>query len=63
MDINFMGLIGSLIRLIFVFKFNFKKQTEVSNKNFEKEEKKDIIVGSIFIITFVAIGISVFGIN
>jgi len=57
MDINFLGLIGSLIRLIFVFKFNIKKQNEASEKNFEKEENKDIKVGAITLILFIIWGV------
>jgi hypothetical protein len=57
MDINFLGLIGSLIRLIFVFKFNYKKQKEASIKNFVKEEKKDILVGSIIVAMIIIVGL------
>ncbi|WP_404984655.1 hypothetical protein ACI513_14310 [Chryseobacterium sp. M5] len=57
MDINFLGLIGSLIRLIFVFKLNYKMQNEVSKNNFEKEEKKNILVGSIATILFILWGV------
>lgn len=57
MDINFVGLIGSIIRLIIVFKFDLKKQKEASVNNFEKEEKKDIIVGSIIIIVIITWGV------
>ncbi|WP_312769919.1 hypothetical protein [Epilithonimonas sp.] len=59
MDINFLGLIGSFMRLIFVFKFNYKKQNEESAKNFEKEEKKDILIGSITMIIIIVIGLSI----
>lgn len=57
MDVNFLGLIGSLIRLIFVFRLNYRKQTEASENNFEKEETKDILVGTIAMIVFVIWGI------
>lgn len=60
MDINFLGLIGSLIRLIFVFHFNLKKQNEASINNFEREKKKDILIGSLTIILVIAIGLLIF---
>jgi heme/copper-type cytochrome/quinol oxidase subunit 2 len=59
MDINLLGLIGSLIRLIFIYKFNYKKQNEESAKNFEKEEKKDILIGSITMIAIIVVGLSI----
>ncbi|MBP1167678.1 MULTISPECIES: hypothetical protein [unclassified Chryseobacterium] len=37
MDVNFLGLIGNVIRLIFIFKLNYKQQQEASQKDFEKE--------------------------
>lgn len=63
MDVNFFGLIGSLIRLLFVYKLNYKKQTEASKNNFEKEEKKDILVGFIVIIIFIIWGVLAYAIN
>lgn len=63
MDINFLGLIGSLVRLLFVYKLNSKKQIEASKNNFEKEEKKDILTGSIFIIVLIIWGILTYSIN
>lgn len=63
MDVNFLGLIGSLIRLIFVFRLNYRKQTEASENNFEKEETKDILVGTIAMIVFVIWGILTYVIN
>lgn len=57
MDVNFLGLIGSIVRLILVFKFNLKKQQEASDKNFEKEESKDIMAGSIAIIILIIWGV------
>ena len=46
----------------FVFKnvFNMKKQKECSVKNFEKEERKDILVGLITIVIIVIIGVLIF---
>ncbi len=61
MDINFLGLIGSLIRLIFVFKFDVKKQQNASKLNFEKEENRDILAGIVVIIIIIAIGLLAFG--
>ncbi|AZA56579.1 hypothetical protein [Chryseobacterium shandongense] len=63
MDVNFLGLIGSLIRLIFVYRLNKNKQTEASRNNFEKEEKKDILVGSIVILLFIIWGVLNYAIN
>ncbi|MDR2236209.1 MAG: hypothetical protein LBE92_08805 [Chryseobacterium sp.] len=63
MDINFLGLIGSLIRLLFVYRLNYKKQTEASENNFEKEEKKDVLVGSIVVVIFIIWGISAYVID
>lgn len=63
MDINFVGLIGSLVRLIIVFKFDFKRQKEASVKNFGEEETKDIKVGSIAIIIFIIWGVITYAIN
>jgi hypothetical protein len=63
MDINFLGLIGSLTRLLFVYRLNYKKQTEASENNFEKEEKKDVLVGSIVVVIFIIWGISAYVIN
>jgi hypothetical protein len=63
MDINFIGLIGRIIRLIIVFKFNFKKQQEVFEQKFEKEEAKDIVAGAITIITFVTWGVLTYAIH
>jgi hypothetical protein len=57
MDINFLGLIGSLIRLIFVFKLSYKKQNEASENNFEKEENKNIVVGSVTMVAFIIWGV------
>ncbi|WP_079242836.1 hypothetical protein [Chryseobacterium indologenes] len=56
MDVNFLGLIGNVIRLIFIFKLNYKKQQEASQKDFEKEEKKDITVGFVAIVFIIIIG-------
>ncbi|MDO3426019.1 hypothetical protein QWT87_14050 [Chryseobacterium sp. APV1] len=61
MDINFLGLLGSLIRFIFVFKLNFKNQQQASEKNFEKEESKDVKVGFITVIIFVICGLLIYG--
>lgn len=58
-----LGLIGSLIRLLFVYKLNFKKQTEASENNFGKEESKDILVGSIVMLIFVIWGVLTYSIN
>ncbi len=63
MDINFLGLIGSLIRLLFVFKLNYKKQQQASEKNFEKEETKDIKVGLITLVILIIGGVVAYGIN
>ncbi|MDR4952491.1 hypothetical protein REB14_09930 [Chryseobacterium sp. ES2] len=60
MDVNFLGLIGNIIRLIFIFKLNYKKQQEASEKDFEKEEKKDITVGSVAIVFIIITGVLVF---
>ncbi|WP_454047148.1 hypothetical protein [Chryseobacterium sp. Marseille-Q8038] len=60
MDVNFLGLIGNLIRLIFIFKLNYKKQQEASQKDFEKEEKKDITVGSVAIVFIIITGVLLF---
>lgn len=57
LDINMIALVGSIIRLIFVYKFSIKKQDLAHQKNFSKEEKKDIIAGSIFIIAFIIWGV------
>lgn len=61
MDINFIGLIGSLMRLVFVFKLDIKKQQNASKLNFEKEENKDLVAGIFLIIIFVILGLLVFG--
>jgi heme/copper-type cytochrome/quinol oxidase subunit 2 len=63
MDINFIGLIGSIIRLIIVFKFNFKKQQEAFEQKLEKEEAKDIVAGGITIIIFVSWGVLTYAIH
>ncbi|MEJ5050041.1 hypothetical protein WH221_09375 [Chryseobacterium culicis] len=60
MDVNFLGLIGNVIRLIFIFKLNYKQQQEASEKDFEKEEKKDITVGSVAIVFIIITGVLVF---
>ncbi|SHG67188.1 hypothetical protein [Chryseobacterium vrystaatense] len=57
MDVNFLVLIGNLIRLSFVFRFNLKKQQEASEKNFKKEENKDLLVGCIAIVVFTIWGV------
>ncbi|MCD1116679.1 hypothetical protein [Chryseobacterium turcicum] len=63
MDVNFLGLIGSLIRLSFVYKFNFNKQREASNQNFEKEEKRDVLIGLIAVIIFLTCGVLAYVVN
>jgi len=63
MDINFLGLLGNIIRLIIVFRFSLKKQQEASEKSFEKEEKKDVVVGSIAMIIFIIWGVWAYVIN
>lgn len=63
MDVNLIGLIGNIVRLIFVFQFSFKKQNTASEKSFETEEKKDIIAGSIVIVLIIILGLLTYGIK
>lgn len=63
MDINFLVLIGNIIRLIFVFRFNLKKQQEESEKNLKKEENKDLLVGFIAIVVFTIWGVLAYSVK
>lgn len=57
LDINMIAFVGSIIRLIFIYKFSMKKQDLAHQMNSDKEEKKDILTGSIFIIAFIIWGV------
>ena len=57
LDINMIAFVGSIIRLVFIYKFSMKKQDLANQMNSDKEEKKDILTGSIFIIAFIIWGV------
>ncbi|KXH79540.1 hypothetical protein [Chryseobacterium kwangjuense] len=63
LDINMIALVGSIVRLIFIYKFSIKKQDLAHQIDFDKEEKKDILTGSIVIIAFIIWGILAYVIN
>lgn len=63
LDINMIALVGNIIRFIFIYKFSIKKQDLAYEIDFDKEEKKDILTGSIFIITFIIWGILTYSVN
>ncbi|KQM41782.1 hypothetical protein [Chryseobacterium sp. Leaf201] len=63
LDINMIALAGNIIRFIFIYKFSIKKQDLAYEIDFDKEEKKDILTGSIFIITFIIWGILTYSVN
>lgn len=63
LDINMIALIGNIIRFIFIYKFSIKRQDLAYEIDFDKEEKKDILTGSIFIIAFIIWGILTYSVN
>ncbi len=63
LDINMIALVGNIIRFIFIYKFSIKKQDLAYEIDFDKEEKKDILTGSIFIIAFIIWGILTYSVN
>lgn len=63
LDINMIALVGSIIRLIFIYKCSIKKQNLVHQVDFDKEEKKDILTGSVVIIIFIIWGVLTYAIN
>jgi|GEM_PF-1777064 len=63
LDINMIALVGNIIRFIFIYKFSIKKQDLAYEIDFDKEEKKDILTGSIFIIAFIIWGIITYSVN
>ncbi len=48
-------LIGIYIRWIFVFKCNRKKMNKVHNNDYDKESRRDFLVGLFFILFLVGI--------
>lgn len=63
LDINMIALVGNIIRFIFIYKFSIKKQDLAYEIDFDKEEKKDILTGSIFIIAFIIWRIITYSVN
>lgn len=51
------AFVGSIMRLVFIYKFSMNKQDLANQMNSDKEEKKDILTGSIFIIAFIIWGV------
>ncbi|MFY1047885.1 hypothetical protein [Chryseobacterium sp. GP-SGM7] len=62
LDINMIALVGSIIRLIFIYKFSIKKQDLAHQIDFDKEEKKDILTGFIATILFILWGVLTYAI-
>lgn len=48
--------IGSIIRLIFIYKFNISKMNLVHKNNKEKEDQNDFYVGLFFILLIILFG-------
>ncbi len=54
------GLVGIVIRFIFVFRFSLKKMDKASRENSDSEKQKDAQVGLITIFVFI-IGVIIWG--
>ena len=52
-----LGVIGYIIRLIFVYHFNFSKKNFEYKKNGSKENVKDVYAGLYFLILMVLVGV------
>jgi len=49
--------IGAILRLVFVYRFNVSKMNRMHKENGDKEVRKDIIAGLLFILLVVVIGV------